>query len=47
MTRATSGAPALRLAGRAAALAAERGVARWHLSLTHTDVAAVAVALAE
>jgi holo-[acyl-carrier protein] synthase len=47
VTRATSGAPALRLAGRAAALAAERGVARWHLSLTHTDVAAVAVALAE
>lgn len=47
VTRAPGGAPALRLAGRAAALAAERGVRRWHLSLTHTAVGAVAVALAE
>ncbi|HEX2201950.1 MAG TPA: holo-ACP synthase [Longimicrobium sp.] len=33
---APSGAPSLRLSGRAAALAAARGVERIHLSLTHT-----------
>ncbi|HUQ63275.1 MAG TPA: holo-ACP synthase [Acidimicrobiales bacterium] len=43
---AASGQPSLVLSGRAAALAADRGVARWHLSLTHTDVSAVAVAVA-
>jgi holo-[acyl-carrier protein] synthase len=47
VTRAASGAPALRLSGRAAALAARRGVHRWHVSLTHTAAAAVAVVLAE
>ncbi|HYA67271.1 MAG TPA: holo-ACP synthase [Acidimicrobiales bacterium] len=42
-----NGAPLLELAGRAAALAAERGVARWHVSLTHTDTVAVASVVAE
>ena len=35
--RADSGAPSLALHGKAAALADERGVAAWQLSLTHTD----------
>jgi holo-[acyl-carrier protein] synthase len=43
---APSGAPGLRLAGRAAEAAAERGVSRIHLSLTHTgDLAAAVVVL--
>ena len=41
------GAPGVLLAGRAAVLAADRGVARWHLSLTHTDAVAVASVVAE
>lgn len=41
------GAPSLRLSDRAAALAAERGVRQWHVSLTHTDQLAMAVVLAE
>ncbi len=41
-----SGAPDLVLHGKAAALAAERGVTAWHLSLTHTDSAAHAIAIA-
>jgi phosphopantetheine--protein transferase-like protein len=40
------GAPRLVLAGRAVELAARRGVAGWHLSLTHTDTVALAVAVA-
>ena len=47
VTREGTGPPVLNLAGRAATLASDRGVHRWHLSLTHTDAAAVAVALAE
>ncbi len=43
---AASGAPALVLSGRAAALAAERGVVGWRLSLTHTASSAQAVAVA-
>jgi holo-[acyl-carrier protein] synthase len=39
---APSGAPGLRLTGRAAEAAAERGVAAIHLSLTHTDDTAAA-----
>lgn len=42
-----SGAPLLVLTGRAAALAATAGICRWHVSLTHTDVVAMAVVLAE
>ncbi len=41
-----SGAPDLVLHGKAAALAAERGVTAWHLSLTHTDTAAHAIVIA-
>ena len=41
-----SGAPTLVLSGRAAALAADRGVAGWRVSLTHTDSVAEAVVVA-
>ena len=41
------GAPTLSLSGAAAALAAQRGIERWHLSLTHTDTLAVASVVAE
>jgi holo-[acyl-carrier protein] synthase len=46
VTRAESGAPSVALSGRAAELAAGRGITAWHLSLTHTDHMAVAVAVA-
>ena len=42
-----NGAPSIRLSGRAAALAAERGVRRIHLSLTHADGTAAAVVVLE
>ncbi len=42
-----SGAPRLVLHGRAAEIAAERGVSAFHLSLTHTDVVAIAMVVAE
>lgn len=45
--RAASGAPSLVLTGRAAELADEAGVTRWHLSLSHVDLVAVAYVLAE
>jgi holo-[acyl-carrier protein] synthase len=45
--RNSEGAPFLALAGAAATLAAKRGITRWHLSLTHTDLVAVASAVAE
>ena len=41
------GAPALSLSGDAATLAAQRGIERWHVSLTHTDTLAVASVVAE
>jgi holo-[acyl-carrier protein] synthase len=41
-----SGAPRLLLSGRAAELAAERGVREWHLSLTHDGPVAVAMVAA-
>jgi holo-[acyl-carrier protein] synthase len=46
VVRRRSGAPQLLLRGKAAVLAAERGVTAWHLSLTHTDSMAMAVAVA-
>ena len=46
VVRQESGAPDLVLHGRAASLAEERGVTAWHLSLTHTDTAAHAIAIA-
>ncbi|HCB34435.1 MAG TPA: holo-ACP synthase [Acidimicrobiaceae bacterium] len=45
--RLDSGRPELRLAGAAAQLAAERGVTRWHVSLSHTGLTAAAVVHAE
>ena len=44
--REESGEPALALHGAAAALASERGVTAWQVSLTHTDSTAMAVVLA-
>lgn len=41
------GAPRLVLHGAAASLAASQGVARWHLTLSHTDQLAIAWAMAE
>ncbi len=41
-----SGAPAVALRGRAAALAEEAGVTRWLLTLTHSHAAAHAIAVA-
>jgi holo-[acyl-carrier protein] synthase len=46
VVRGDGGEPGLALRGRAAALAAERGAVGWHLSLTHTDSMAMAVAVA-
>ena len=47
VVRADSGRPALRLSGRALALASAHQVRCWHISLTHTAVEAVAVVMAE
>ena len=44
--RDSSGAPRLVVTGRAASLAAGRGVGGWHLSITHTDSVASAVVAA-
>jgi holo-[acyl-carrier protein] synthase len=44
---APSGAPSLRLSGRAAEAAAEQGVSRIHLSITHTDDTAAAFVVLE
>ena len=46
VVRGEGGAPALTVTGRAAGLAAARSVGGWHVSLTHTAVTAMAVALA-
>ena len=46
VVRTPGGAPGLTVAGRAARLAAERAVTGWHLSLTHTDSTAMAIAVA-
>lgn len=42
-----SGQPTVRVTGRAAAIAAERGIVSWHLSLSHASGFAVASAVAE
>jgi holo-[acyl-carrier protein] synthase len=44
--RQLSGEPRLVVRGRAAELAAQRGAARWLVSLTHTSSAAAAVVVA-
>lgn len=45
--RAESGKPDLRVTGRAAEIARELGITRWHVSLTHTKDHAVASVIAE
>ena len=45
--RADSGAPSLAITGRAAELADAAGVTRWHISLTHSELVAVAYVVAE
>jgi len=45
--RAASGQPSLAFTGRALELSDEAGVARWHLSLTHSDLTAAAYVIAE
>jgi holo-[acyl-carrier protein] synthase len=47
VVNAESGAPTLRLSGRAAALAAARGADRVHVTLTHSDQIAAAVVIFE
>jgi holo-[acyl-carrier protein] synthase len=47
VVKAKSGAPSLHLSGAAAALAAERGVRAWHVTLTHTALQAQAIVVAE
>ena len=44
--RESSGVPSLVVTGRAAEIAGEMSVNGWHLSLTHTDLVAVAVVAA-
>lgn len=41
-----SGAPSLRVSGRAEELARRNGVEGWHISITHTDTVAMAVVAA-
>ena len=45
--RLESGAPVLQIEGRAAQLATAAGVRRWHLSVTHSDLVAIAYVIAE
>jgi holo-[acyl-carrier protein] synthase len=47
VSRAPSGAPLLRVTGRARELAIDRGITAWHLSLTHTQLIALAHVVAE
>jgi len=42
-----SGEPTLVVRGKAATLAGERGITRWHLSLSHSDAVAVAFVVAD
>jgi holo-[acyl-carrier protein] synthase len=44
--RLDGGAPALSVTGRAALLAAGRGISSWQVSISHTDTMAAAVVLA-
>jgi holo-[acyl-carrier protein] synthase len=46
VVRAPSGQPSVVLHGKAAAMAAERGVTGWRLTMTHTDRVAQATAVA-
>jgi holo-[acyl-carrier protein] synthase len=44
--RAATGVPSLVVSARAAELAAERGISAWQVSLTHTDLVAIAYVVA-
>ena len=46
VVRGEGGAPAMTVTGRAAAIAEERAVGGWHISLTHTATVAMAIAVA-
>jgi phosphopantetheine--protein transferase-like protein len=46
VVRASSGAPAVRLTGKAARLAEAKGIREWRLSITHTERTAQAIAIA-
>ncbi len=46
VARSSSGVPSVVLSGNAASIARGSGVTGWHLSLTHTDLMAQAVAIA-
>ena len=46
VVRAESGAPSVRLHGKAAELASSRGVREWRLTMSHTSSMAQAVAIA-
>jgi len=45
--KARSGEPSLRLSGRAVDLAAARGITDWKVSITHSDLIAMAVVIAQ
>ncbi|MFM7307355.1 MAG: holo-ACP synthase [Actinomycetota bacterium] len=47
LDNAPGGKPSLRVTGRAAELARQRGVTTWHVSLSHTEHLAVAVVAAD
>jgi len=47
VARAESGAPSLLVEGRALELADAAGVRRWHVSLTHSELVAIAYVVAE
>ncbi len=47
VTRTESGQPALMVTGRALELAVDRGITVWHLTITHTDLVAIAQVIAE
>ena len=46
VVRAESGAPSVRLHGKAAELASSRGVTEWRLTMSHTESLAQAIAVA-
>lgn len=46
VVKARSGEPSLRLSGRAAELAAEKGVREWKVSISHSALVALAVVVA-
>jgi holo-[acyl-carrier protein] synthase len=47
VVKARSGEPSLSLSGRAVELAAARGITSWKVSITHSDLIAMAVVIAQ